>query len=182
MTPALNSEISTVLDDYEQRHGTPSGPVELLREALAEERSVSNRKDFPVHVTCGVIAINPDGRVLQIHHRALDRWLFPGGHLETDDATLLDAAQRELTEETGLTINPTGHVAPTVIDIDIHQIPANANKSEPAHHHADFRYLVGVTDTDVRLQEDEVTAWRWTHPDELDNSILAKRIAGVTAM
>jgi 8-oxo-dGTP pyrophosphatase MutT (NUDIX family) len=44
----------------------------------------------------------PDGRVLHVKHLALNRWLLPGGHLEAEDSSLLAAAQRELTEETGI--------------------------------------------------------------------------------
>ncbi|WP_406403626.1 NUDIX domain-containing protein [Streptomyces sp. NBC_00879] len=54
----------------------------------------------------------PTGRVLHIKHRALNRWLLPGGHLEPDDTSLLAAAQRELTEETGIpasVVLPAGH-------------------------------------------------------------------------
>ena len=42
------------------------------------------------------------GRVLVIHHKRLDTWLPIGGELEAGE-TPLEAARRELAEETGMT-------------------------------------------------------------------------------
>lgn len=177
MNPALADDIVGTLTAYEQLHGPPSGRADFLRSGIDAGRPLTNRKDVPIHVTCGVIARHPDGRVLQIHHRALDRWLFPGGHLEPDDASLTAAALRELAEETGLTTaNDHANVRPVPIDIDIHAIPANPRKGEPDHYHADFRYVVQVTDDAIHLQTDEVTAWRWADPSQIDNPRLTERL------
>lgn len=43
----------------------------------------------------------PEGELLIIHHRRLETWLPPGGELEAGE-TPLEAAHRELLEETGL--------------------------------------------------------------------------------
>ncbi|WTO36408.1 NUDIX domain-containing protein [Streptomyces achromogenes] len=48
----------------------------------------------------GAALVRPDGRVLTIEHRALRKWLLPGGHVEAEDTSLRDAALRELAEET----------------------------------------------------------------------------------
>ncbi|WP_248868683.1 NUDIX domain-containing protein [Streptomyces halobius] len=37
-----------------------------------------------------------------MHHLATGKWLLPGGHLEPEDNTHLQAAGRKLTEETGI--------------------------------------------------------------------------------
>jgi 8-oxo-dGTP pyrophosphatase MutT (NUDIX family) len=65
--------------------------------------------------------------------------LQPGGHVESVDSCLEDAALREAVEETGLELelHPS---APRPFDLDIHAIPATAD--EPAHFHLDVRYLL----------------------------------------
>lgn len=48
--------------------------------------------------------MNERGLMLVIWHRALASWLPPGGHLAPGDVSLVDAARRELAEETGVRV------------------------------------------------------------------------------
>ena len=179
MNHALTADVVHTLTAYEGRYGSPNGRVDVLRVALDTGRPVISRNDLPIHVTCGVIVRDSLGRVLQVRHRALDRWLFPGGHVELGDPSLIDAARREAIEETGLvTTDPraTPDVRPVPVDIDVHPIPANDEKGEPDHYHADFRYVVDVADGAIELQADEVTDWRWADPAQISNPRLADRL------
>ncbi len=56
----------------------------------------AGRRTFSVAIFC-----RHDGAVLLIHHRRLGTWLPVGGELEPGE-TPLEAARRELLEETGL--------------------------------------------------------------------------------
>ncbi|WP_346110287.1 hypothetical protein [Nonomuraea maheshkhaliensis] len=53
------------------------------------------------------------------------------------------------------------------MDIDVHEIPANPAKPEPAHWHADFRFAFWVKDTPITLQAEEVSAFGWRSPADL---------------
>ncbi|WP_211264014.1 NUDIX hydrolase [Streptosporangium amethystogenes] len=135
-------------------------------ELLDDGTDLMTRDEFRGHATAAAILADPDGRILDIRHLALDCWLPPGGHLEASDATLLDAALRELAEETGIpaAVTPAGR---RPLHLDIHPIPANPAKGEPDHRHIDFRFLFRTATEVGRLQTEEITAAAWREPDSI---------------
>lgn len=108
------------------------------------------------HVTASAWVVDSDtASVLLIHHRKLDRWLQPGGHVD-GDADTLAAAQREVAEETGLQTLPW---VPEIFDVDVHLIPAR--HSEPAHYHYDVRHLLRPVAGGKIAHNHEVKAAEW---------------------
>jgi 8-oxo-dGTP pyrophosphatase MutT (NUDIX family) len=116
-------------------------------------------------------------QALLIHHKKLNCWLQPGGHID-DDATFLDAALREAREETGLTdlalVPASG--ASLLFDVDVHAIPAR--RDEPEHFHYDLRFCFeGRRDTKTSLNTDESNDLRWfslvdiVHNNAIDESV-----------
>ena len=94
------------------------------------------------HITVSSILMDQKQQNILFHyHQKLDRWLQFGGHVEPDqDFNTLQAAIRELMEETGLSVTAFsvfGEGEP--IDVDVHTIPARVDF--PAHPHHDLRYL-----------------------------------------
>lgn len=99
-----------------------------------------------------------------IHHRKLNRWLQPGGHVEDADASWRAAAQREVTEETGLAQFVTEPGDDKLFDVDVHPIPAR--KEEPAHFHYDLRFLFvadvdATVDPKLMINTEEANDCRW---------------------
>jgi 8-oxo-dGTP pyrophosphatase MutT (NUDIX family) len=97
------------------------------------------------HITasCWIVNALPPGerqrsQALLTWHKRLNRWLQMGGHVESTDLTLIDAALREAREESGL-VNVRA-LAVAIFDLDVHLIPER--KGEPAHFHYDVRFLL----------------------------------------
>ncbi|MFB7586233.1 NUDIX hydrolase [Streptomyces sp. NPDC056169] len=103
--------------------------------------------------------------------------LLPGGHLEASDGTLLQAAGREPTEETGIPPHVVTPHSQTSLHIDVHPIDANPAKDEPAHQHFDFRFLFRTTADIGEIQTEEVSDAAWRDVDEITDPQLRHRIA-----
>lgn len=170
--------IAMIAREYARRFPKDGLVIQELLGLVATGADISSRKEFRGHVTCGAIVITPDGRFLMVHHRILDRWLFPGGHLEEMDVSLRMAALRELTEETGLDSNAlTGFgnwLDHGPVHVDCHPIPANSRKQEPEHRHWDFQFAFRGDVEITSLQIDEVIAYDYVGPERLPEVVLTR--------
>ncbi|MDQ1292144.1 MAG: hypothetical protein QG608_21 [Actinomycetota bacterium] len=169
----IRATLTDYLDSYPQDRENLAVAWSLL--GLAAD--LTDRSEARGHLTAGAVLVNEDGQVLHVHHRALKRWLLPGGHLEATDPCLRAAALRELTEETGIDRATVTADRTTPIHIDVHPIPANPAKGEPDHQHIDVRFLFRTT-ADVRhLQREEVTAAAWRAVGTIGDPALRSRVA-----
>jgi 8-oxo-dGTP diphosphatase len=118
----------------------------------------AGRRAFSVAIFC-----RHQGALLLIHHRRLGTWLPVGGELEPGE-TPLEAARRELLEETGLTGRfPAGlgvdGTPPGLIGYEEH--PAGSKGL-----HLNFAFVADVPTRQVRGC-DEFDAHRWLDAGEL---------------
>lgn len=140
--------------------------VEDMRGLLAEQSCFDRDHYIPGHFTASAFVLAPTAdALLLIHHRKLGRWLQPGGHFEADDPGALEAALREVTEETG--VHALRRVGTGLLDADIHDIPPH--KEIPSHRHFDLRFLFQALDPSLAPTA-EVAGARWFPFDELDLS------------
>ena len=121
-------------------------------------------------------------RVLVIHHRRLGTWLPVGGELEAGE-TPLEAARRELHEETGL----TGPFRPLIDALD--GVPAGLlgyeeHAAGSKGIHLNFVFVTEVADDAEVTPNDEFGAWRWVGRAELSelSAPLNARQFGVLAL
>jgi 8-oxo-dGTP pyrophosphatase MutT (NUDIX family) len=98
-----------------------------------------SRSTMAGHITASGLVVR-DGRVLLIFHPYIKEWMQPGGHIDEDEDPI-QAAIREVFEETGVTCEPLDERFDP-IDIDLHEIPANPNKGEARHLHIDLLFVL----------------------------------------
>ncbi|MFJ7999426.1 NUDIX hydrolase [Streptomyces sp. NPDC096310] len=168
--------IRNTIAAYLDQHPDDERELGVVLGFLDDGHDLTHRTTLPGHVTAGAILVGPDGRILHILHNTTQKWLLPGGHLEASDNTLLQAASRELAEETGIpphVVTPHGEVP---LHVDVHPIDANPAKGEPAHQHFDFRFLFRTTADIGDLQTEEVSEAAWRNADEITDSQLRSRI------
>ncbi len=137
--------------------------LEEMLELLEAVNSPFDRDLFsPGHFTASGFVVSPElGALLMVHHRRLERWLQPGGHVDADDGSVEEAARREIEEETGIgSLERLGGL----LDIDVHPIPPR--HEEPGHRHFDLRFAY-TTDETVLTKTDEVRDVRWVAFDRI---------------
>lgn len=137
---------------------------DLILMLLRHSPAPFSRDQFtPGHITCSGLVLAPHGdRLLIVHHRRLERWLLPGGHVEPEDAAIHDAALREVHEETGAAV---ASGSAQLIGMDVHGIPPK--RGEPLHLHHDLLFLFRAVSDEIRVS-DESHAVAWCAPAEFD--------------
>jgi 8-oxo-dGTP pyrophosphatase MutT (NUDIX family) len=123
----------------------------ILQLLETTQQPFSRDQYVPGHVTASAFVMDEGAReLLLILHSKLGLWLQPGGHVEPEDADVLETARREVLEEVGvsaLTVVGTG-----LLDLDVHDIPARG--LHPAHAHFDVRFLFTAADRAYRAGSD----------------------------
>ncbi len=174
--PITAEHIRATLNGYLDAHPEDKGALDPVFGLLEDGADLTSRSEFRGHATAGAVLAGPGGEILQIHHLALGRWLLPGGHLETADSSLREAALRELVEETGIPATAVTPASDGPVHIDVHPIPANSAKGEPEHQHVDFRFVFRTAADIGDLQAEEVAAAAWRPVDSLPDEVLRLRI------
>jgi 8-oxo-dGTP pyrophosphatase MutT (NUDIX family) len=136
--------IEHALDRYRPRDASEVADVARLRALLANNDVYS--RSTPVHVTGSALVVHPPTRTVLLRwHPRMQMWMQVGGHFDAGETLPRLVALREAREETGLT-DLRSSAKTTDAPVQIVIVPVPAHGDEPAHEHADFRYVF-VTDT-----------------------------------
>jgi len=168
--------LSDILKQYLLLFPEEEKEQKQFNEFLNNCNDVTDWNNFKGHVVAsGFIYSKKDNKFLVLYHNDLKVYLYPGGHIDESDKTPLDAARREIFEETGLLnikqlVLCNNELIP--IDIDTHIIEYNERLKLPEHYHFDFRYLFIVDKIqDVKIDNKEISNYKWVSTEELNNDI-----------
>ena len=156
--PAANAPLLDLLGRYRPHGETETADVERVR-ALAATVADPWLRSEPLHVTGSAVIVHPaTRRVLLRWHKRQQAWLQVGGHGDPGESDPLDIAQREAREESALTdLQPWPDAElwqVTVVDVP-------ASSKEPAHQHADLRFILATGDPDAARPETPGNPLRW---------------------
>lgn len=176
----VRSEFRSLLAGLDLSGSPEEAPLRRQMLELADSKpDCFFRTCFPAHFTGSALVLSADGqRTLLTHHRNLKRWLQFGGHCDGDE-DILRVARREALEESG--IQGLEALCERPFDLDIHEIPANPKRGEPAHFHFDVRYVfVAPPDARFTVSEESIDL-RWFTLAEMRSLPLSsglERLAG----
>jgi 8-oxo-dGTP pyrophosphatase MutT (NUDIX family) len=155
---SLASPIQDLLSRYRPQGEPETADLARIRE-LARTAADPWTRAIPLHVTASAVIVHPDtGRVLLRWHQRQQAWLQVGGHGDPGESDALAIALREAEEETGLP-----DLAPwpdaQLRHVAIVSVPASAK--EPAHEHADVRFVLATASPDAARPEKPDAQLRW---------------------
>ena len=165
MDATAQTTLAGLLAGYEPRTGTEAVDRARAREVLAgspvDPLVEINPWDraLPLHATASALIVHPDSlRVLLRWHARQQSWLQVGGHGDPGETDPLAIALREGREETGL-----GDLRPwpdeRLLHVVVVAVPAKGD--EPAHEHADLRFVLATDRPGAARPERPDAPLRW---------------------
>lgn len=115
-----------------------------------------------------VFVVNPtDNKILLCHHQRFNRWVQPGGHIETNELPE-ETALRETYEETGIRVKLIGERFPREDDF-IRPLGIQKNRGKDGSLHVDITYVGIPICQDNVIEDEEIDRCAWFSLDELND-------------
>ena len=150
--------VAELLSSYRPDGATETADLARIRDLV---RTVADpwTRAIPLHVTASAVIVHPPtGRVLLRWHARQQAWLQVGGHGDPGETEPIDIALREGVEETGLT-----DLAPWPDKDLVHAVIVSvpAKRDDPAHEHADLRFVLATDSPQSARPERPNAPLRW---------------------
>lgn len=151
--------------------------LQIIKKFIKENPDNLTRNNEIAHITVSAWITNSSlDKVLMIYHNIYDSWSWPGGHLD-DNENLIQAARREVREETG--IENLKLLTDTCISVEILPVQAHYknDKIVPAHLHLNISYAFMADEKQsIRPKLDENKAVKWLMINEIDKLVTEKNM------
>lgn len=163
---SLNPQLKKALEDYCQFFQEDVQKFSPIFDLISKDSNLQDRTNMEGHLASQGFLFNKDfTKVLLLHHKSLDMWIQPGGHMDPEDSDLVLATQREVLEETGLSecsYLPVDEKNPLMpIRVAINGIPSNPKKQEGDHVHIDLAYVFKTENENINIDPTESNQCKW---------------------
>ncbi|GAA3991483.1 NUDIX hydrolase [Allokutzneria multivorans] len=162
----LHADVVRRLTDWEPADHAQQSVKHAILAFLAARPDACERACAPGHITASAVVLDATSEhVLLTLHPRVGRWVQLGGHCEPEDDTLVAAALREATEESGirgLTIDPRP------VHIEVH--PITCSLGVPTRH-LDVRFVVRAPVGAKPVRSEESVDLQWWPVDELPSDV-----------
>jgi 8-oxo-dGTP pyrophosphatase MutT (NUDIX family) len=146
----------SLLDSYRPLDLAEATDLERTRE-LMKRADDPWARDNPLHLTASAVIVHPPTRrVLLRWHPRMQLWLQVGGHGDPGEHDPVEIVLREAREETGL---PDLRLRGGLLHLVI--VPVPAVGAEPAHEHADLRFVLVTGEPGAARPETPASPLRW---------------------
>ncbi|MBF6243710.1 MULTISPECIES: NUDIX hydrolase [Nocardia] len=170
-TESLHASATELLENWKPATHPEQSVREAMLAFLGSAPRGCLREHAPGHITASAVVFSYDEReVLLTLHPRVGRWIQLGGHCEPGDETVVDAALREATEESGI----AGlEVEPGLYGAQAH--PITCSLGVPTRH-LDLLFKIRAPRGAVPVRSAESTDLRWWPVDALpaDSDVLLR--------
>ncbi|MBF5002065.1 NUDIX domain-containing protein [Nocardia sp. BSTN01] len=170
-TESLHASATELLESWKPATHPEQSVREAMLAFLGSAPRGCLREHAPGHITASAVVFSHDEReVLLTLHPRVGRWIQLGGHCEPGDETVVDAALREATEESGI----AGlEVEPGLYGAQAH--PITCSLGVPTRH-LDLLFKIRAPRGAVPVRSAESTDLRWWPVDALpaDSDVLLR--------
>ena len=180
----MKADFLNILNEYLLLFPDEQERLRQLIEFLSNHtiKELTDWNNFDGHIVAsGFVYSIEDEKFLVLYHNDLKMYLYPGGHVDNNDNTILSAAEREVKEETGLVDFKLLELTKNKmvpIDIDTHRIGYNERLNLPEHFHFDFRYLFVIDKiSDIHIDTEEMSDYKWIDINELRDDLNYGKVA-----
>ena len=173
----LHAEATRLLTAWEPPDAEQARLRDDYLRHLADHADALSRSCTPAHLTTGLLIMSADlDKVLLTLHRRVRRWLQTGGHCESADPSLVEAALREGREESGI---DDLRIDPSPVRLARHSAPCDPDGQTL---HLDVEFIAVAPDGAVTRRSVESLDLAWFDvtalPDNTDDQVRALVRAG----
>ncbi|KJQ54597.1 NUDIX hydrolase [Microbacterium sp. SA39] len=178
MSGTLSADVHRLVADFAPQSERDRAAQVDFAAFFPDDAGPVSRDAGPDHATASCVVFDETlTQTLLVFHGKGRFWVQPGGHAEDGDESIVDAALRELREETG--IDAAAPTTPLAYDLDHHGLSSRFGRCAS---HLDIGIAVIVDRDAVLTVSDESEDVRWWPVDALPAEVppqLEPRLRGL---